>query len=131
MLSSALGISLLLSLASMVAGLVIAWRAESRLKDGLRLERWSEREVEELRKKANLPIWSWVYWGLVIVYFAALVLAPRHSPFIFFGYPMLILVQMIVRLRVALRPATPPTSRLAWSDLKPIHSDHWGGRSAG
>ena len=125
------GLYFLTALLLLIGGCATCWRAESRLNKGLRLEWWSEGEVAAFREQIDRPVWKYAFWGASLAAIGLLLLALRHSPVGAFGYPILVPLQTISRLRQALQPPKTVVSGIPWEQLKPIHSEHWGKRSAG
>ena len=113
-----------------IGGAALSWKAESRLKEGLRLERWEAREVEALRRTLANPVWTIVFWAGTIAVVAAAFAGPRHSPVRAMIYFWLLPIQSIGRLRTALKEPRLPSVRIAWDEMKPIRSGQWGGGQA-
>ncbi len=109
-----------------IGGAVLSWKAESRLKEGLRLERWDMREVEALRRTLANPGWTLVFWAGTIAVIAGAFAGPQHSPMRTMIYFYLLPIQSISRLRTALKEQGLPSVRIAWNEMKPIRSKHWG-----
>ena len=118
----------LTTLIFVLPGVVIKARALSLLNEGVRLERWSDRDLAALRAAVDKPVWRMLSWlipaGLALV----LLLSPRHSIFTSAWCFTWIPMSLIYELRTLTKPDAPGPSLLA-SAGKPLHSEHWGHRA--
>jgi hypothetical protein len=111
----------------LILGLVLSSKADTQLTDDIRNERWTSTELRSLRIAMQHPIWNYLIAALLVGQFAPFVFIAHHPSV---GQCLLIPSLAIIRVRAALRPPTSRSSATPlWSsDLRPIHSDHWGER---
>jgi hypothetical protein len=115
------------ALAILVPGIVIKFRAMSLLREGVRQERWHEKELEALRQQVDRPVWTaatWLMFGLVVLGVLLLSLYPAFSSaWLFIWMP----ATLVGELRSALRKPDPLARKMIdWSTAKPLQSKHWG-----
>jgi hypothetical protein len=88
---------------------VLGYRAAFLLREGIRVQRWHEQQVEELRRNVEHPIWTAAIFLAMAVPILGLLFTKWHSIFsaawIFLWMP----VSLIIWLRHSL--PKPPTSR--------------------
>ena len=120
----------LVVLAVFVPCLVIELRAISLLREGIRLERWREEELDALRVQVDRPVWTFVSWSLFVLMILLIILLPLRSRFssawLFLWMPMSLISSLQSSLR---KPISSERKTIDWSTAKPLQSDCWGGRS--
>lgn len=120
----------LVALAVFVPSLVIELRAILLLREGIRLERWSEEDLDALRTKVDRPVWTFVGWSLFVLMVLLIVLLPLGSGFSSVWLFVWMPISLISNLQSALRkPISPERKTIDWSTAKPLQSDHWGGKA--
>jgi hypothetical protein len=94
-------------LAMLATGAAVEWHALSLLREGIRLHRWQEDEVDALRRHVERPVWSVISILLFLLIFASLVsgllLWPPHSIFVGSWVLLFMPANLIARLRRALQ----------------------------
>jgi hypothetical protein len=110
----------------LLVGFGISLLAESKLKEGIGNERWSQDEVVSLRAVLESPWWG----GLAIACLAAsCVIFAAFYAHRNVGYALMLAGQSISRLGIALRrPRDVQPGGTVWQSLSPIRSEHWGER---
>ena len=116
---------LLAFLTPATVGLVILWRAEQRLKQGMENDSWSDIELGPVRGLLLSPFWKLGAGAVIVIGMLSLAVQGHHIGF----FPLLLLPdQVVMRLsQLVMRPK--PRSEAWWtmaSNFKPIQSEHWG-----
>jgi hypothetical protein len=112
---------------SLILGFVLFSKADTRLTDDTRNQRWTSDELRSLRTVMQHPVWNYLIGALLLGQLAPFVFIAHHPSV---GQWLFIPSLAIIRVRGALRPPTsrPSATSLLSNDLRPIHSDHWGER---
>ena len=122
-----LGVAFALGLAVFAPGIIVGLRAMSLLREGIRLERWQEEQVEALRRQVDRPIWTIASLLLLALIVLALLLAPRHSIFISAWLFLWLPVNLIGSMRASIRkPVASSRMTIDWATAKPLQSEYWG-----
>jgi hypothetical protein len=120
-------IRICVSVAVFVPGVFVKFRAMSLLREGIRQERWQEKELDALRHQVFRPVWTaatWLMFGLVVLCPLLLSLHPALSSIWLIVWMPAILV---LELRSALHKPDPLSHKMIdWSKAKPLQSEHWG-----
>ncbi len=111
----------------LLPGIVIALRALSLLNEGVRLERWSDAQLDAVRAQVQRPLWTAVSGCLFVLVALSWIFARRHSvlstAWLFLWLPL----NLISSLRTAVRkPIARERRPVDWTPSKPLHSEHWG-----
>jgi hypothetical protein len=114
--------------AAVVVGYALMWAMERRLVDGIEAGRWSEDELEPLRRRLAHPAWTFVSWALLL---AAVLTFPisRWATYWLLFCIWVLASGLVARLRFALKPADDSSARGGLAIAAPISSEHWGQRS--
>lgn len=98
------------ALALAVLAAIAGWRALSLLREGLRLGRWKEDEVDALRQRVERPAWTMIRGLGFFLLVACLILAllsTRGSIFLPVGVSLVIPLHLLGGLRNAVRRPEP------------------------
>jgi hypothetical protein len=119
--------ALALGLGVLAPGFIAGWRAVSLLREGLRVERWREEQVDALRRKVDRPIWAVGCLLLLVLMVSAILFTPRHSIFFTACLSLLLPINLIGLLQSSVRKPVSSSSKLIdWTKAKPVESEHWG-----
>jgi hypothetical protein len=108
--------------ALLAPGIAVSMRANHLVREGIRLEWWSDNQVDALRAQIQTPIWTGLYWtGLI----AVLSLVPFLVNVLI--YQFWLPISLLGSLRTALvKPRRRERFTIDWSKFKPLQSEHWG-----
>ena len=112
-----------LLLPALLVGLPLWVLAGKRLRRGIKEGRWRQQEVDSLRALAESRLSTVLTWALLLAFCISLLLPERLREV---GWCFMVLSQCLTTLRNAIR-RKPSNADLqpTWSDLSPIHSEHW------
>ncbi len=115
----------------LVVGGVVAWRAERWLRKGIRSERWSQEELEPVRRMLEDSAFTCLLVVPILVWAVSFLRSGFHISGLF--WMCMMPVQMISRLRtmVARPRGAVGGVRIDWKAMKPIRSEHWGAARRG
>ena len=119
---------LMLGLAGAVTGALGMYWASYLLREDVRNERWPEETLAPFRRMTDHVLWK-VGMGLLFVGMLATLLQDRHHRQWFWAF--FILLQMQTKVSNAFarpRKAGSAGTRLDFSQVPPLRSEHWGQR---
>jgi hypothetical protein len=117
---------LLLLLAPMLIGFGISFRAEKRLRKGVKENAWSEMELMPLCQRLRSPVWG-VLAGAQILGFCVLILPKAHGlHYSSVIWTLILPLQTLGRIYQIVKPVVSHTGLLEKRSLAPISSEHWG-----
>jgi hypothetical protein len=117
-----------LVVAAVGPGAFLWLRSRRFIVDGVSSLRWTEDELDWLRRQVERPAWSILSFALLAAMGVCLVFERHHPGFAFLLYLFLMPVQAITDLRGTLRrPVARAGLIVNWSSAKPLQSEHWGG----
>ncbi len=99
-------------------------RVDSSVKNG----RWTDEELEPLRRTLRRPVWKFVYAGVFVLLVAGFFLLPQNSQVRSLGFFAFFPLQTLASLASSLRkPDDSPGLRLGGGSNS-VRSAHWGKR---
>ena len=108
-------------------GMMAALTAESRFRNGVRSNQWSEEEIAPLREVLLSGLWTVFSISSLIASAVLMFVAAHHYRGI--GWGLLTMGQSLTRLQIAFRLKTPKNpGGPSWPNFAPIRSEHWGER---
>jgi hypothetical protein len=118
---------LLLLLPFFAACITLTLMAESRFKDGVRNNRWSEEEIAPVREVLLSPWWT--FFSVVTLIASGILMFVSAHSYRDIGWALFVIGQSATRLQTAFRQPTPKNpSGPDWKSFSPIRSEHWGER---
>ena len=113
--------------APMAVGGTIWYRTYQRLSHAYRDDLWTEAELAPVRSLLAREYWTWMSLCLFAGALAILAFTRHGGPFI---YLTTLPMNAVGSIRRLLKPPVEHIGVLLdWREVKPIHSDHWGGAS--
>jgi hypothetical protein len=112
-------------LGMLAAGFHLAIQAESKIRDGIAVERWTASQLLPLRRVFQRRFITPISLALLAVGLILALMDWHHSQRV---WPFILLSQSLNRIFAALkepRPSVPPPNTRTYA---PIHSDQWGHR---
>jgi hypothetical protein len=104
-----------------VLGMCIIFVAERQLRG----EIWTEEDLGPLRRLLDHPAWN----VLVLMPFFVLLIMLSIRRLDHYTVPWVLLIlpsQTVMRLQQIVKPKVSSERLLAWQNLAPLHSEHWG-----
>ena len=98
------------------------------LREDVRNDRWSDETLAPFRRVQGHVIWK-IGMGVLVVAMLATLIQDRHHRTWFWTVFFLLQTQTQITNAFA-RPRKPPgdATRLDWSQISPLRSEHWGER---
>jgi hypothetical protein len=121
---------LVIGLSVIATSIGYSLRAMTLLKDGVRNQRWLEKELEPVRTLVSRPIWNVLMWVQVVAGLAYWIFGPKHNVLALYYWFAYIPLQVPQQMRLALRKPRVPVT-IDWKAFKPMQSEHWGAPKAG
>ena len=104
---------------------VLAYLVPGQLSKGLLSARWNDQEIESGRLLIRSPVvrnLSLIYLGVWLINYVALRSRHQHLGDLAFAYIALWPINAVgAQFKVS-----PKRSAVSWTDMAPLHSEHWG-----